>query len=38
MEGVVPLCRSFDTIGPIVKTVDDAGLLFLLLLQINPLT
>ena len=28
MEGVVPLCRSFDTVGPIVKTVEDAGLLF----------
>ena len=28
MEGVVPLCRSFDTVGPIVKTVQDAALLF----------
>ena len=28
MEGVVPLCRSFDTAGPIVKTVADAELLF----------
>jgi len=27
-EGVIPLCRSFDTVGPIVKTVDDAALLF----------
>ena len=28
MEGVIPLCRSFDTVGPIVKTVEDAALLF----------
>lgn len=26
-EGVVPLCPRFDTIGPITRTVEDAGLL-----------
>jgi aspartyl-tRNA(Asn)/glutamyl-tRNA(Gln) amidotransferase subunit A len=25
MEGVVPLCRRFDTIGPIARTVTDCG-------------
>ena len=28
MDGVIPLCRSFDTVGPIVRTVEDAALLF----------
>ena len=28
MEGFIPLCRSFDTVGPITKTVEDAALLF----------
>jgi len=28
MDGVIPLSRSFDTVGPIVKTVEDAALLF----------
>ena len=37
MEGVVPLCRSFDTIGPIVKTVDDAGLLFSVITTNKPI-
>ena len=37
MEGVVPLCRSFDTIGPIVKTVDDAGLLFSVITSNKPI-
>ncbi|WP_422048207.1 amidase [Shimia sp.] len=30
-KGVVPLCRSFDTIGPITRTVEDAALLFAML-------
>ena len=37
MEGVVPLCRSFDTNGPIVKTVDDAGLLFSVITSNKPI-
>ena len=37
MEGVVPLCRSFDTIGPIVKTVDDAALLFSVITTNKPI-
>ena len=28
MQGVVPLCKSFDTVGPITKTVEDAALMF----------
>ena len=36
MEGVVPLCRSFDTVGPIVKTVEDAALLFSVLTGNKP--
>ncbi|MBT6097877.1 MAG: amidase, partial [Marinovum sp.] len=27
LDGVVPLCESFDTIGPLSKTVEDAALL-----------
>ena len=36
MEGVIPLSRSFDTVGPIVKTVDDAALLFSVLTGNKP--
>jgi len=36
MEGVIPLCRSFDTVGPIVKTVDDAVLLLSVLTGNKP--
>ena len=28
MEAIFPLCRSFDTVGLIAKTVEDAALLF----------
>jgi len=28
LDGVVPLCEHFDTIGPLSKTVEDAALLF----------
>ena len=31
LEGVVPLCPKFDTIGPIVKSVEDAANLFSIL-------
>lgn len=27
LEGVVPLCMTFDTVGPLCRTVEDAGLL-----------
>lgn len=27
LEGVVPLCESFDTIGPLCRTVEDAALM-----------
>lgn len=30
-EGVVPLCRSFDTVGPLCRTVEDAALLLAIL-------
>jgi len=28
VEGVVPLCASFDTVGPLCRTVEDAALAF----------
>jgi len=28
MEGIVPLCRSLDHVGPIVRTVEDSRLMF----------
>lgn len=28
LDGVVPLCASFDTVGPLCRSVEDAGLLF----------
>ncbi|MEP3640205.1 MAG: amidase family protein [Paracoccaceae bacterium] len=27
LEGVVPLCLDFDTVGPLTRTVEDAGLM-----------
>ncbi|MDA5556545.1 amidase [Shimia sp. MMG029] len=30
-KGVVSLCRSFDTVGPLTRTVEDAALLFAVL-------
>ena len=36
MQGVIPLCRSFDTVGPIVKTVEDAALIFSVLTGNKP--
>lgn len=27
LEGVVPLCETFDTVGPLARSVEDAGLL-----------
>ncbi|WP_270732485.1 amidase [Shimia sp. Alg240-R146] len=34
--GVVPLCRSFDTVGPLARTVEDASLLFAALAGEKP--
>ena len=28
LDGVVPLCRTFDTVGPLCRTVEDAALLW----------
>ncbi|NCO86944.1 MAG: amidase [Rhodobacterales bacterium] len=28
LDGVVPLCASFDTVGPLARSVEDAGLVF----------
>lgn len=28
LEGVVPLCASFDTVGPLARNVEDAALMF----------
>ena len=30
-DGVVPLCRTFDTVGPLCRTVEDAALLLAIL-------
>lgn len=32
LQGVVPLCPSFDTVGPLTRTVEDAGLILAALL------
>ena len=34
LDGVIPLCRSFDTIGPLTKTVEDAAALLAVFLQL----
>ena len=31
VEGVVPLCQTFDTVGPLCRSVEDAGLMLALL-------
>ena len=31
LDGVVPLCRSFDTVGPLTRTVEDAAMLLAIL-------
>ncbi len=36
LEGVVPLAPSFDTVGPICRTVEDAGLLLAVLEGDDP--
>jgi aspartyl-tRNA(Asn)/glutamyl-tRNA(Gln) amidotransferase subunit A len=36
LEGVVPLCASFDTVGPLARTVEDAALALSLLDGTRP--
>ena len=36
LEGVVPLCLEFDTVGPLTRSVEDAGALFGLLRGETP--
>lgn len=36
LEGVVPLCLKFDTVGPLTRSVEDAALLFAALDGRNP--
>ena len=38
MQGVVPLCKSFDTVGPITKTVEDAALIFSVITGNKPVS
>lgn len=35
-EGAVPLCQTFDTVGPLCKTVEDASLLYSILGGTKP--
>jgi len=37
LEGVVPLCEKFDTVGPLSKTVEDSALLFAALCGERPI-
>ena len=34
LDGVIPLCRSFDTIGPLARTVEDAAALLAVFSQL----
>ena len=36
LEGVVPLCARFDTVGPLARNVEDAALMFAALAGENP--
>lgn len=36
LDGVVPLCTSFDTVGPLCRTVTDASLLYSILTVTEP--
>lgn len=36
LEGVVPLCESFDTVGPLCRSVSDAALLYAALGDTKP--
>jgi aspartyl-tRNA(Asn)/glutamyl-tRNA(Gln) amidotransferase subunit A len=36
LHGVVPLCQTFDTVGPLCRSVEDANLLFALLDGAKP--
>lgn len=37
LEGVVPLCAKFDTVGPLARTVEDAALLLAVLEGTRPM-
>ncbi len=37
-DGVVPLCARFDTVGPLVRTVEDAALVFSALAAAAPVS
>ena len=37
LEGVVPLCPQFDTVGPLAKTVEDAALTYAVLAGCVPI-
>ena len=37
LEGVVPLCPSFDTVGPLTKSVEDSANLFSVLTSASPI-
>lgn len=37
VEGVVPLCPSFDTVGPLCRSVEDAALLYSMLGGLAPI-
>lgn len=36
LEGVVPLCQTFDTVGPLCRSVEDANLMFAVLGGTKP--
>ena len=36
VEGVLPLCNSFDTVGPLCRTVDDACAVFEIMGEYSP--
>lgn len=37
LDGVVPLCSSFDTVGPLCRSVSDAALLYSTFIQQEPI-
>ena len=37
LTGVIPLCNSFDTVGPLCRTVEDAAQIFSIMVQKSPI-